>query len=76
MNSSGTNEPNLGLEEEEESYIAHKSLQQTQDVKMKPHAQAHLLSPTDKCKVSLELGALNQTNQSFWFCVKKDRKKC
>ena len=32
---------------------------------LKPHAQAHLLSPTDKCKVRLLYGSLAESSNAF-----------
>ena len=49
MNPNEMCEPNLGMEEE--AWLGQGAQKQNQELKMKPHAQAHLLSPTDKCKV-------------------------
>jgi len=55
MNPNEMCEPNLGMEEE--AWLGQGAQKQNQDLKMKPHAQAHLLSPTDKCKVCNEPAA-------------------
>jgi len=45
----GSSESNLGMLEE--GWMTQQAKQQNQEAKVRPHAQAHLLSPTDKCKV-------------------------
>ena len=47
MNSNGSCESNLGMSEE--GWMTQQA--PNQETKVRPHAQAHLLSPTDKCKV-------------------------
>ena len=50
MNANGSSESNLGMLEE--GWMNQpQAQQQNQEAKVRPHAQAHLLSPTDKCKV-------------------------
>jgi len=51
----GSSESNLGMLEE--GWMTQQAKQQNQEAKVRPHAQAHLLSPTDKCKVCSEPAA-------------------
>eukprot|EP00090_Calanus_glacialis_P025704 TRINITY_DN4030_c0_g1_i1.p1 TRINITY_DN4030_c0_g1~~TRINITY_DN4030_c0_g1_i1.p1 ORF type:complete len:800 (+),score=137.49 TRINITY_DN4030_c0_g1_i1:357-2756(+) len=53
MNSNGSCESNLGMSEE--GWMTQQA--PNQETKVRPHAQAHLLSPTDKCKVCNEPAA-------------------
>jgi len=56
MNANGSSESNLGMLEE--GWMNQpQAQQQNQEAKVRPHAQAHLLSPTDKCKVCNEPAA-------------------
>jgi len=56
MNLNGSVDSNLGMSED--SWMTQpQGHQQKQDSKIRPHAQAHLLSPTDKCKVCNEPAA-------------------
>jgi len=55
MNMNRVSEADLGLLED--GWMSQQTTQKCQEAKAKPHAQAHLLSPTDKCKVCNEPAA-------------------
>ena len=57
MDMNRVSESDLGMLDD--GWMNQQTSQKLQEAKAKPHAQAHLLSPTDKCKVDYELDFAN-----------------